>query len=114
MNRRMQMMSGKRMMMHIEAPDDNELQILTAYLETNAQQTIELKNLAGADTPEGLAFQKTCSQCHALPDPVQHTRTEWPAVIKRMRKNMTSMGKPLPDQATTDKILSFLQAHSTK
>lgn len=114
MNRRMQMMSGKRMMMRIEAPDNNELKRLTAYLQTNAQKTIDVNKLSGANTPEGRAFQKTCSQCHALPDPAQHTSNEWPAVIKRMRKNMSSMGKQLPDQATTDKILSFLQTHSTK
>ncbi len=114
MNRRMQMMSGRRMMMHVEAPNDNELNILMAYLEKNAQRTIELKKLGGADTPAGRAFQKTCSQCHALPDPAQHTSHEWPAVIQRMRKNMSRMGKPVPDPATMDEILSFLQRHSAK
>jgi len=114
MNRRMQMMSGGRMMMRIEAPNDNELKILMAYLEKNAQQTIAANKLAGANTPEGQAFQKICAQCHALPDPAQHTSNEWPAVIERMRKNMSSMGKQLPDQSTADKILGFLQTHSAK
>ncbi len=114
MNQRMQMMSRKRMMMRIEAPDYNELKMLTAYLEKNAQQTIEADKLAGADTPEGQAFQKICAQCHALPDPAQHTSNEWPAVIERMRKNMSSMEKQLPVQATTDKILSFLQTYAEK
>ncbi len=36
MNRRMQMMSRKRTMMRIEAPDNNELEILMAYLKKNA------------------------------------------------------------------------------
>ncbi|VAX14474.1 hypothetical protein MNBD_GAMMA24-852 [hydrothermal vent metagenome] len=114
MNRRMQKMSRKRMMMQIEAPTSNELNMLIAYLEKNAQRTIELNKLGGADTSAGRAFQKTCSQCHALPDPAQHTSNEWPAVIKRMRKNMTSMGKSLPDQTTMDQILGFLQMHSAK
>jgi len=114
MNQRMQMMSRKRMMMRIEAPDNSELEILMAYLGKNAQQTIEADKLAGADTPEGQAFQKICAQCHALPDPAQHTSNEWPAVIKRMRKNMSSMGKQLPDQTMTDKILSFLQTYAEK
>lgn len=114
MNRRMQMMSGRHMMMHVDAPTDNELKILIAYLEKNAQQKIDVNKLSGADTPAGRAFQKTCSQCHALPDPTQHTRNEWPAVLQRMRKNMSSMGKPLPDQATMDEISGFLQRHSAK
>ena len=114
MNQRMQMMSQKRMMMPVKAPDNYELKILTAYLEKNAQQTIEANKLAGADTPEGQAFQKICTQCHALPDPAQHTVNEWPAVIERMRKNMYSMGKQLPDQSTIDKILRFLQTYAEK
>jgi len=114
MNRRMQMMSGGRMMTRIEAPDDNELDILRAYLEKNGQRAVDVSKLSGADTPGGLAFQKTCAQCHALPDPVQHTSHEWPAVIERMRTNMTAMGKQLPDQATTEEILNFLQAHTVK
>lgn len=114
MNRRMQMMSGGRMTMRIEAPDNNELGILTAYLEKNAQRTIDVTELTGADTPGGQAFQKACSQCHALPDPAQHTRNEWPGVIERMRMNMSTMGKQLPDQTTTDRILGFLQMHAAK
>jgi len=114
MNRRMQMMSGGGMMMRIEAPDDNELDILSAYLEKNAQRTVDVRKLTGADTPGGLAFQKTCAQCHALPDPAQHTSSEWPAVIERMHTNMAAMGKQLPDQATTEGILGFLQAHAVK
>ncbi|HEB86869.1 MAG TPA: hypothetical protein ENI68_07640 [Gammaproteobacteria bacterium] len=114
MNRRMQMMSGGRMMMRIEAPDDNELDILRAYLEKNGQRTVDVSKLAGADTPGGLAFQKTCAQCHALPDPAQHTRNEWPAVIERMHTNMTAMGKQLPDQETTEGIIGFLQTHAAK
>ncbi|HEC20252.1 MAG TPA: hypothetical protein ENI97_13045 [Gammaproteobacteria bacterium] len=114
MNRRMQMMRGGRMMIRIEAPDDNELGILRAYLEKNGQRAVDMSKLVGADTPGGLTFQKTCAQCHALPDPAQHTRNEWPAVIERMRTNMTAMGNQLPDQAATEGILSFLLAHAVK
>jgi len=114
MNRRMQMMSRGRMMMDVKAPSDSELEILLTYLEKNAQKTISPDNLAGIDTAGGQAFQKICTQCHVLPDPAQHKKSEWPAVIKRMRKNMSNMGKQLPDQTTTDLILNFLQAHSEK
>ena len=114
MNHRMQMMSRGRMMMNIEAPSESELKTLMAYLEKNAQKTISPDKLAGMDTADGQAFQKICTQCHALPDPAQHSGSEWPAVIERMRVNMSSMGKQLPDQTTTDLILNFLQTHSVK
>ena len=114
MNRRMQMMSRDRMMMNIEAPSKNEFKILKAYLQKNAQKIISPDKLKGMDTEDGKAFQKVCTQCHGLPDPAQHTGGEWPVVIERMRINMSNMKKQLPDQATTDKILSFLQKHSEK
>jgi len=114
MNQRMQIMSTRRMMMHIEAPNENEYKILMEYIEKNAQQTIEADELRGGETQGGQAFQKTCTECHALPDPKQHSRNEWPAVVDRMRKNMVSMGVPVPSQEITDNILKFLQTYSTK
>lgn len=114
MNQRMQIMSTRRMMMHIEAPNENEYKILMEYIEKNAQQTINVDELQGAETQGGLVFQKTCSECHALPDPEQHPSNEWPAVVNRMRENMKSMGVQLPNQATIDNILKFLQTYSAK
>lgn len=114
MNQRMQMMSTRRMMMHIEAPNENEYKILMEYIEKNAQQTIKIEELQGSKTQGGQAFQKICTECHALPDPKQHSKNEWPAVVDRMRKNMVSMGVPVPGQEITDNILKFLQTYSTK
>jgi len=112
MNQRMQIMSNRHMMMRIEAPDKNAHKALIEYLEKYAQQTIDIDDLQGGDTQAGLAFQKNCTECHALPDPEQHSSNEWPAVVNRMRKNMISMGVQPPDQATTDNILKFLQTYS--
>ena len=63
-------------------------------------------------TPAGKSFDATCSQCHALPDPGQHTANEWSGVVGCMTQNMKAMGKPLPDQATLETVIEFLQTHA--
>lgn len=62
-------------------------------------------------TPETL-FLQTCSQCHALPDPERHTRSEWPGVVRRMQQHMAAGGfaRLTPDQA--DSILNYLDVHA--
>lgn len=110
MNMRMQMMGG---MMGVAAPDPVQLKILLGYLQRHAQKPIDAAAYPDLDTPPGRAFGTTCMQCHALPDPKQHTAQEWPSVVARMRDHMTAMGKILPDETTTDEIVDFLQRHST-
>jgi hypothetical protein len=56
-------------------------------------------------------LKRFCTQCHALPDPKQHTVREWPDVVARMQKNMVALGKALPDEATLKGIIGFLQRH---
>ncbi|MHB8624097.1 MAG: hypothetical protein ACYC9J_02270 [Sulfuricaulis sp.] len=115
MNRRMQMMSGGMMGGHtmgIEAPSRAELQTLIVYLQTHAQQPMDITQYPDLSTPEGKAFHAVCAQCHVLPDPKQHTATEWPAVVAHMKKNMSIMGKDVPDDTTTQAITGFLQRHA--
>ena len=109
MNMRMQMMGG---MMGVAAPDPVQLDILLGYLQRHAQKPIDAATYPDLDTPPGRAFSTTCMQCHALPDPKQHTAREWPAVVGRMRSNMTAMGKIVPDETTINEIVDFLQRHS--
>lgn len=109
MNRRMQMMKG---MMQIEAPVPAELNALVEYLRKHAQKPLDPAAYPDLETPAGQAFRATCSQCHALPEPRQHTAREWPAVVERMRKSMVAMGKAVPDRAGLETIISFLQRHA--
>lgn len=109
MNRRMQMMNG---MMQIEVPTSSELTALVAYLQEHAQRPLDPATYPDLATPPGQKFRATCSQCHALPDPRQHTAQEWPAVVERMQKNMTAMGKAAPDTAETKAIIGFLRRHA--
>ena len=115
MNQRMRMMSGRGMMgmmQDIKAPSDTELQTLVRYLQQHAQVPIDRTRYTDLNTPAGTLFEATCSQCHVLPDPRQHTSGEWPVVVERMAKNMRTMGKPAPERATLDTVLGFLQAHA--
>lgn len=115
MNQRMQMMSGRNMMrmMHdIKAPSDSELRILVAYLKKHAQQAIDKTKYTDLNSPAGKIFMATCSQCHALPDPKQHTAHEWPGVVERMTRNMDAMGKPVPNRETLGAIVAYLQKHA--
>jgi len=110
MNRRMRMMSG--MMHDIEAPDNDGLRTLVAYLQQHAQMPMDKTKYTDLNTPAGKSFEAMCSQCHALPDPKQHTADEWPGVVGRMTQNMKTMGKPLPDLATLELAVEFLQIHA--
>ncbi len=116
MNRRMQMMSGHgmmgMMMGSVKAPSEKEFQELVAYLQKYAQKPINTTQYPDIDTPAGRSFQETCAQCHALPDPKQHTRDEWPPVVARMKQNMVAMDKPVPKEQVMKEIVAFLQRHA--
>lgn len=109
MDRRMQMMGG---MMDVAAPSRADLHTLLAYLQRHAQKPLDPAQYPELNSPDGRAFRTTCTQCHALPDPKQHTAQEWPAVVARMKRNMSAMGKDIPDESTTKHIVGFLQRHA--
>ncbi|MDA8164089.1 MAG: hypothetical protein M0017_03510 [Desulfobacteraceae bacterium] len=111
MNRRMQMMSGMMMMGRIEAPTAQELATIRGYLETHAQKPLAEGLTPALASGAGKAFKATCSQCHVLPDPGQHSAAEWPAVVERMKGYIAAEGRPLPDEKTMRDILDFLQHH---
>lgn len=109
MNGRMRMMNG---MMQVQAPAPAELKALVEYLLKHGQTPLDPAAYPDLETPAGRTFRTTCSQGHALPEPGQHTAREWPAVVERMQKNMTAMGKTAPDRAEVDAIIGFLQHHA--
>lgn len=113
MNMRMQMMGGMMgRMMGVVAPDPVQLEILLGYLQRHAQKPIDAAQYTDLNTPAGQAFSTFCMQCHALPDPRQHTAQQWPAVVARMRGNMAAMGKIVPAETATQEIIDFLGRHS--
>jgi len=60
----------------------------------------------------GRAYAQTCAQCHALPNPRQHTATQWPGVVRRMERIMLSTGRPMPSHKTLEVIVRYLQDHA--
>ncbi len=96
-------------MLHIEAPSPQEGTELLTYLRQHSLHTADQSKLKHLDTPSGIAFLQTCPQCHALPDPQQHTTQEWPGVTIRMKQNMQFMHKPLIQPKEEALIVQFLQ-----
>ena len=104
----MSMMVGK-----IDAPSPAEQRTLRSYLQRYAQRAIDADQFPDLDsTVAGRAFAATCARCHVLPDPRQFTAIEWIGVEGRMQRNMSIMGRSIPDDATLEKILGFLQRHA--
>lgn len=59
-------------------------------------------------------FRRVCSSCHELPDPRLHTVSQWPRVVNRMERYMSSSGMPLPDPRTMREIRRYLKEHAAK
>lgn len=98
-----------RGMMTIRAPSVEDERVLLAYLQRHALKPASLETLGAPGTPGLDLFRRTCSQCHALPDPQLHTPDEWPSVVERMRKNMDTMGKPVITDQEREEIVGFLK-----
>lgn len=115
MNTRMQMMRkmGMTMMGSIAAPSQQELDVITPYLEKYAQKPIAPEKYP-LDSPAGKAFSFTCAQCHALPEPTQHSARDWPSLVARMKEHEAVMGKAVPDDKTTEEIIGFLQRYGRR
>jgi cytochrome c5 len=114
---RMAMMWGRGGMMGwrmrvLRAPTDQEQDVMLDYLQEHALQPANAEALGPPDAPGLALFRRTCSQCHALPDPTLHTADEWPVVVDRMRKNMRVMGRRMITEQERDEIASYLATMS--
>ncbi len=103
-------MNGTTGMMNMKAPSTREQDVMLAYLKKHSLMSIRPDAIPSPRTEGALLFVATCIQCHALPDPKQHTAQEWPQVVARMRQNMVTMGKSNPSEATTQAITRFLES----
>ena len=109
------------MMAGVQAPSREDTQVLTAYLQKNAQTPLDPARYPEVNRRSGEAFRVACSQCHALPDPRRHTAREWRAVVARMQENMEWMNRvvgsqPLPvePQLRVEEINAFLEKYARK
>jgi cytochrome c5 len=90
----------------IKSPAAAERYEIIKYLTANALK------VSGTVLPLGRgrdAFGLVCSRCHALPDPRDHSKTDWPIVFARMERNMERMKVAPPTGEQAEQILSYLQ-----
>jgi cytochrome c5 len=57
-------------------------------------------------------YKEFCSQCHALPDPKSHTRSDWPAIVDRMEGHMKMMNKKTMAGDQKKEILGYLDKNA--
>lgn len=96
------------LMGNIRVPVAGEAEVLGIYLTDHALQPSQVE-------PDGVgaaAFTSHCGFCHALPDAGQHSQQEWPAVVRRMQRNMTVMQYAPPAGDTMLQIQLYLQQHA--
>ncbi|GIW52207.1 MAG: hypothetical protein KatS3mg081_1562 [Gemmatimonadales bacterium] len=97
--------------LQVPVPTVAERHYILDYLVANALQ------VSGATLPAGPGreiFAQTCSRCHALPDPYQHSPEDWPTVIRRMEQRMTQMNVEVPQPGEIGAILTYLQNVSAR
>ena len=68
---------------------------------------------AELDSPAGRLYAQTCTRCHALPNPRQHTGEQWPGVVARMEQHMRDARQPLPGKRDITDIDRFLTQHAS-
>ncbi|VAW96411.1 hypothetical protein MNBD_GAMMA19-1243 [hydrothermal vent metagenome] len=89
------MMGGRGMMGTIDIPGQQPPQ------ETNA------------DYVKGYRQAKmTCTQCHAMPHPAQHSGEAWPGVIARMKGHIQTYKKTMPSQEELKSIVEYYVGNS--
>lgn len=105
----------------VQAPSAEEVRTLTAYLQRHAMKGVAPGALPEASGKTWTAYVQACGQCHAVPDPAQHTRGQWPAVVARMERNMQWMNRvvgsrrdPREPQYESAAIVAYLQRHARR
>ena len=54
----------------------------------------------------------TCTQCHAMPHPEQHSSEEWPSVITRMEDHIKIYHKQMPSKEGLKSIVEYYVGNS--
>lgn len=116
MNRRMQMMGGRHMMMGtVEAPSSEQLAVITEYLQKYAQKPLPRSKASELKQKEGAGLYRIfCSRCHVLPDPAQYPARKWPVVVERMQRYMEEADQALPTEDEWRQIVDFLKTNSAQ
>jgi mono/diheme cytochrome c family protein len=94
----------------VPVPTAAERVVISQYLETYALK------VSAANLPAGAGrdlFIATCSQCHELPDPHQHSPDDWVTVARRMMTHMQDMLGASLTQDQLGQIAAYLRLASS-
>ncbi len=93
----------------VPIPNGAERLVMSEYLVDNALRvrTSGLPAGAGRDL-----FVSTCSRCHELADPSQHSAEDWAGVVRRMQGHMEGMLGEFMSQDDSRQITAYLQTAS--
>lgn len=93
----------------VPIPNGAERLVMSEYLIDNALRvrTSALPAGAGRDL-----FVSTCSRCHELADPSQHSPEDWAGVVRRMQGHMEGMLGEFMSQGDSRRITAYLQTAS--
>lgn len=111
MEQHMQAQAGG-MLARILLPSSQDKDVLVNYLHAHSLKPMESLALATLSSGEGQSYRQVCSDCHALPDPAQHTPKEWRLVVARMKQNISEAGRPLPSDEAFGAVLTYLERNA--
>jgi cytochrome c5 len=89
----------------VAVPTPSERLVMVEYLINNA---LVVRTSGLPDGPGREAFVSTCSRCHELPDPSQHSSEDWVSVVRRMTGHMEDMLGEFLSQAEFQEIVLYL------
>ncbi len=93
----------------VPVPTAAERVVMLRYLLDNAL------SVSRAELPSGPGrnvYTAMCGRCHELPDPRQHSRDDWPAVVIRMREHSVQMLGESPPQSEIQAVILYLERAS--
>lgn len=111
MEQHMQAQAGG-MLVRILKPSAADMGVLVEYLHAYGLKPMESTAMARLDSGPGESYRKVCADCHALPDPAQHTTKEWRLVIARMKQNISNAGRSLPSDEAFAAVLTYLEKNA--
>lgn len=97
------------MLVRILKPSDQDRGQLADYLHAHGLKPLEGVAMASLDSANGQSYRQVCADCHALPDPAQHTPSEWRLVVARMKQNILGAGRSMPSDDVFGAVVAYLE-----
>ena len=93
----------------VPTPTDTERFAMLQYVIDNA---LQVSDATLPDLPGRPKYKSTCSRCHELPDPAQHSPADWATTIRRMSGHMEDLLRQPLSREDYVTITEYLRAVS--